>query len=80
MRVLRGEDGTDEGGRDAGERHRPPVDRVAPALRAEARLARADERGRGGVAPAEKEDGGERDEDEKEIKAEEEEEEKRENT
>jgi len=48
-----------------GERHRAAVDRVAPALPAEALLSRADERGRRGIAPAQEKDRGEGDEDEK---------------
>jgi hypothetical protein len=64
--VFRGEDRPDEGGRDLTEADGAPVDRVTSALRAKARLARLDERGRLRIAPAKENDLWERDEDEEE--------------
>jgi hypothetical protein len=68
-RVLAGDDRRDEAGRDARERNRPAVDRVALALGPQPLLARADERCRRGVAPAEDDYLGKRDEDEEKKRA-----------
>ena len=56
----------DEGGRDLPEANGAPVDRVAPAIRAQVRLPGFDERGRFRVAPAEENNRGKRDDDDKE--------------
>jgi len=63
-RVLGGDDGCDEGRGDLREGDGPPVDRVALALASQTLLARADERGRRRVPPAEEDYLRKRDEDE----------------
>jgi len=65
--VLGRDDGGGEGGGDAGQRDRPPVDRVALALGAQPLPARADEGGRRRVSPPQQDDLRKRDEDEDEI-------------
>jgi hypothetical protein len=70
-RVLGGDDGGDEGGGDLREGYGPPVDRVALALAPQPLLARADERGRRRVAPAEEDYLRKRDEDQEKKKYEE---------
>jgi hypothetical protein len=66
--VLGGDDRGDESGGDLRERDGPPVDGVALAFTAQPLLARADERGRRRVPPAEEDylRKGDEDEEEKE--------------
>jgi hypothetical protein len=70
-RVLGGDDGFDEGRGDLRERDGPSIYRVAPALAAQPLLARADERGRRRIAPAEEDYLRKRDEDEEKKRYEE---------